>query len=125
MDNPSANAPADPWAGSEMLSSYSRADALADGVLVDVTAEARAVGVTCPVALTAGVFDALGADDREQLARAVVALRVAAGLARGCDTDRVDFHLRGRDGEWVRLWALCGPGDTAEGVITVMLEGED
>jgi hypothetical protein len=27
--------------------------------------------------------------------------------------------------ELVKLWALCGPGDDARPVITLMLEGED
>ena len=37
---------------------------------------------------------------------------------------RVDTHGNGRH-KTVRLWSLCGPGDDAKPVITVMLEGED
>ena len=36
----------------------------------------------------------------------------------------VDVHGNGRR-KLVRLWALCGPGDNARPVITIMLEGED
>lgn len=55
-------------------------------------------------------------------------LRVASGQAG--NTDRVQFQVlvdvQG-DGhhETVKLWALCGPGDDAAPVITIMLEGED
>ncbi len=55
-------------------------------------------------------------------------LRLAS--ARASNTDRVHFqvlvdvHGDGRR-ELVKLWALCGPGDDALPVITIMLEGED
>jgi len=55
-------------------------------------------------------------------------LRVASGKA--ANSDRVHFqvlvHVHG-DGlrETVSLWALCGPGDGAQPVITIMVEGED
>jgi hypothetical protein len=39
--------------------------------------------------------------------------------------DRVTFACTGLDGERVNLWSMCGPGDTPEPVITIMLEGED
>ena len=38
------------------ISSYSRAQAIEDGVLVDVSALAREAGIRFPVAVTAGVF---------------------------------------------------------------------
>jgi hypothetical protein len=46
--------PADFW--SEPIHVYARADALADGVLVDVTLTAREAGFRIPVALTADVW---------------------------------------------------------------------
>ena len=55
-------------------------------------------------------------------------LRVTSGQA--VHTDRVHFQVRvdvrgdGRH-ELVKLWSLCGPGDDARPVITIMLEGED
>jgi hypothetical protein len=36
----------------------------------------------------------------------------------------VDVHGDGHH-EMVELWALCGPGDDARPVITIMLESED
>jgi hypothetical protein len=55
-------------------------------------------------------------------------LRLASGKAD--NTDRVHFQVlvdANGDGrrEVVRLWALCGPGDDARPVITIMVEGED
>jgi hypothetical protein len=49
---------------------------------------------------------------------------------RGGDTDRVHFQvLVDAQGDGhprvVKPWALCGPGDDAEPVMTVMLEEED
>jgi hypothetical protein len=111
------------WDGAEYVATYSRADALADGVLVDVTVAARAVGLGLPVAMTAGAHHELGAVDAVQLARVMAALRVAAGLAG--DGDRLALELRGRGGTWVRCWAHVGPGDDRRAVMTVMLEGED
>ncbi len=47
---------AGPWAGFEVIHRYTRAQAIADGVLVDVTAKARGFGFTVPVAMTATLF---------------------------------------------------------------------
>jgi hypothetical protein len=55
-------------------------------------------------------------------------LRVASGKAANSDWVHfqvlVDVHGDGRR-ETVSLWALCGPGDDAQPVITIMVEGED
>lgn len=97
----------------DVVSVYTRADALADGVLVDATDAARELGIALPVAL--------GCEDPEQLARvlraAVLALVVSARVRR--DVDRVDLVLRGRDG-WVECWAAVD-GDG----LTVGVEGEE
>lgn len=55
-------------------------------------------------------------------------LKVTCGPA--INGDRVHFQVLvdvNGDGmhEPVKLWALCGPGDDAKPVITIMLEGED
>jgi hypothetical protein len=55
-------------------------------------------------------------------------LRLACDRARD-NTDRiyfqvlVDVHGKGRR-EVVKLCAVCGPGDSAQSVITILLEGE-
>ena len=55
-------------------------------------------------------------------------LRVASGKAANSDRIHfqvlVDVHGDGRR-DVVKLWALCGPGDDAKSVITIMVEGED
>ena len=47
---------AGPWAGFEVIHRYTRAQAIEDGVLVDLTAQARTCGFTVPVAMTATLF---------------------------------------------------------------------
>ena len=113
----------------DLIYSYTRADALADGVLIDVSERARCCGIRYPTACTAGVWariEAIPEQDREMRAVAE-AVRISAVLsamleairqARG--TDRVTFEALGAS-----LWAQCGPGDTAAPVITIMREGED
>ena len=106
---------------------YSRAQALEDGVLVDVSERARRAGIKYPTACTAGVWALIGTvpescsvDESVRLAAVLTAMLTAIrrGGARG--TDRVEFAALG-----AALWAQCGPGDTAAPVITIMLEGED
>ncbi|WP_297919592.1 DUF6573 family protein [Metallibacterium sp.] len=116
----------------ELIYSYTRAQALADGVLVDVSERAQRAGIRYPTACTHGVWaliDCLPASDTDTLAgivrdvRAEEVLRaMLAAIRRGGvrGTDRVTFQALG-----CALWAQCGPGDTAAPVVTVMREGED
>lgn len=112
-----------PWNDGVVIDAYSRRDAIADGMLVDVTPAARAVGLGLPVALTAGAHDALGAADPARLARAMAALRVAAGLGSAGNTMRLTLPALGD--RWVDVWVAIGPGDDPRPVLTMMLEGED
>ena len=116
----------------DLIYSYTRAEALADGVLIDVSERAQRAGIKYPTACTAGVWsliDCLPDSDMDALTgivrdvRAEEVLRamltaIRRGGARG--TGRVVFAALGAS-----LWAQCGPGDTAAPVITIMLEGED
>ena len=113
----------------EPIYSYSRAQALADGVLVDVSERARRHGIRYPTACTHGVQALIEAiKDPHPTLRHVqvlgrtdavlVAMLAAIRQARG--TDRVYFEALSE-----RLYAMCGPGDTAAPVITIMVEGED
>ena len=116
----------------DVIYSYTRAQALADGVLIDVTERARRAGIRYPTACTHGVWaliDCLPESDTDTLAGSVRSERLAEvmaamlaairrGGARG--SDRVVFEALG-----AALWAQCGPGDTDAPVITIMLEGED
>ena len=118
------------FADDDLIYSYSRAQALADGVLVDITERARQCGIKYPTACTASVWaliECLPDNDTDTLAGVVADMRLAEVLramlaairaARG--TDRVEFAALGAE-----LWAQCGPGDTAAPVITIMYQGED
>jgi uncharacterized protein DUF6573 len=140
----------------EEIFRYTRAQAVADGVLLDLTSATddkgqflcQQAGFKVPVAITraawAKVIEAGGTWKSEgegeilnlkggqlltgRLWDLLWLLRSACSQAS--NDDRVHFQVRvdvNGDGrcELVRLWALCGPGEDAAPVITVMLEGEN
>ena len=120
-----------------VIFAYTRAQAIADGVLVDVSELAREAGFKLPVAVTCGVWaecvavpeGIAGQDETGRLWDILTMLRHA--IAKSSGGDRVDFalHVRNDNEErtppLVSLYALCGPGDDAEPVVTVMLPHED
>jgi len=140
----------------EPIFSFSRAQAIADGVLVDVTDTkddngqflCLQAGFKITVAITrgawaktveaGGIWKSEGQGEVLELkgGQSVTGrlwdllwmLRLACGQAGDDDRVRfevlVDVHGDGHH-ELVNLWALCGPGDEGEPVMTVMLEGED
>jgi len=127
--------PDNPWEDVPVIYRYTRAQAIEDGVLVDVTESAKAEGSLYPVAMTSTLYhEAIrrpgGAEPEEGIKiDAVLCIRwllrriviVAARLLeKGKNGDRVHFCL----GQ-IAAWALCGPGDDGRPVLTVMLEGED
>ena len=119
------------------IHAYTRAQAIADGVLIDATDLAREAGFKHPVALTATAWAAAvevppgvtGQDERGRLWDVLMLLRQAA--LSGPDSSEVRFavHVRNDDREGtpplVQLKAICGPGDSREPVVTVMLPEED
>jgi len=129
-----------PFDGAEVISSYSRAQAIEDGVLVDVSEMAREAGIRYPVALTRAVWESCVAvptradgspvpcqDERGRLWDVVCMTRFAIRLApAGRDVLAVRLKVRQRAGSRnVTLKAVCGPGDEAEPVMTIMLPEED
>ena len=122
---------------SEVISRYTRADALRDGVLIDVSAVAREAGIRYPVALTAAAWakcvavppGVLCQDEAGRLWD--VAWMLACAVRRGGSGSEVRFgvHVRAdnrdRTPPVVRLKALCGPGDHGEPVVTVMMPDEE
>jgi hypothetical protein len=124
-----------PFEGMEVISSYSRAQAIEDGVLVDLSPLAREAGFKYPVAISAGVCAVLWTDGPGQSfqGRAWDLLAVLLyEIHRGQGGARVDFAPlflmpgRGQDRPApVQMYALCGPGDAGEPTITIMLPGED
>jgi hypothetical protein len=121
--------------GADLIHSYSRADALADGTLVDVTAAAREAGLRWPTAVTRSVWDRYVAvpdgvacqDEAGRLWDVLNMLRWAIAGAK--DTDRLLFrlHVRNTNGRprLVTLKAVAGPGDDAAPVLTIMTPEED
>jgi hypothetical protein len=120
----------------DLIHSYSRAQALADGVLIDVSATAREAGFRYPVALTAAAWakcvavplGVLYQDEAGRLWDVVYLLALAARRTNGAEVP-LAVHVRNDNRErtppLVRLRALCGPGDDGSPCITVMLLNED
>jgi len=121
----------------EVIFSYTRSQAVADGVQVEVTKTAQEAGIRFPVFLTRAVYDAYvtvppgvtGQDEAGQLWDILWMLRVAIQLARtGIERIPVTLYVRDNHGlRLVRLIATCGPLDLddPQPAITVMLPEED
>lgn len=119
----------------EIIFSYTRAQAIADGVLVDVSELAKEAGFRFPVALTSAVWGAcveVGPTDncQDEQARLWDILNVLRYRSRETGSQQViRFEVLIANGgsvtKPVLLKAHCGPGDYLEPVITIMLPGED
>ena len=102
---------------------YTRAQAIADGTLVDVTEAAKVAGFRYPVAITPAAIHAAqekGLPDRDGAIEGILLGLMTATRSMPEDADRVAFTVN--DAE---LYAVCGPGDDAEPTVTVMVVGED
>ena len=123
---------------------YSRAQALADGVLIDVSPTAAEAGFKVATAVTAAVFDECieWTDDdakkaktyQDQSGRLWDVLYLGATAARSPrqrQQSQLLYELNvvpkpGHDHPRVRtLKLIIGPGDDAEPVATIMLPNED
>lgn len=115
----------------DFVYSYTRAQAIEDGVLTDVSDMARQAGFKHPVAVTAGIQAILNAfsDEQDYAGRLWDLLCVFWFEAQKVTSDTVRFSVLFRmpNGKLqdTELWAKCGPGDRMEPVITIMLIGED
>ena len=119
----------------EIVSSYSRAEAIADGVLVDISEIAREAGFKFPVAVTQGVFALLNdlrvpcQDFKGRAWDMLTIMRLHSKVGGPVITFAPFFaqvECFDRLGPVpVELKAVCGPGADFEPVITVMLPSED
>ena len=131
------------------ISVYTRAQAIKDGVLVDVTdtKERREAGFKYPTAVTIGVWTKVVTPPEEakrfgesvegRLWEVLWMLKVAIGKAKAkaartgsnAVDDTVHFAVVATDqhgrAKVHKLWSRCHAGDTPAPVITIMLEGED
>jgi hypothetical protein len=122
----------------EVIYSYSRSQAVADGVQVEVSKTAQQAGIRFPVFLTRAVYDAYVTvppdvscqDEAGRLWDILTMTRFAILRSRpGCDSLPVALYVRNdnRRPRLVRLTAACGPLDIddPQPAITVMLPDED
>ena len=117
--------------------SYSRAQAIADGVLVDVTGEAKAIGFKLHTVVTDHLFhgyveppvglDGEGQSVTGRLHDLMVLALFAARKAMNTDrvTFKVDFLMAPGRKETIEVVAHIGPGDHGEPVLTIMLPEDD
>jgi len=121
----------------EVIIGCTRAQALDEGILVDVSTMARELGFKAPVAVTCAVWNSYVMltpaarqarnDEQGRLWDILWMFRNAIMCAPGASeilfslyvvTDSVRPSL-------VELKGVCGPGDNAEPVLTIMLPEED
>lgn len=141
LENPFADAP--------VIFSYTRAQAIDDGVLVDLSEWAKETGFKISVACTSEVWHSyitppqgtreLGQSERGRAHDVLWMLFVAikrrpssrdSESAGGADAGEqllyeVIFLQAPHRQETVELKAICGPGDQGEPVLTIMMPYED
>ena len=125
----------------EVIYAYTREQALADGVLIDVSKIAKEAGISFPTAVTSAVWYEFivpntaivefGQDENGRLWDVLWMFRCSVNETRE-QTDTIYFEVyffMDNAGiprkELVRLKAVCGPGDDGEPVITIMKPDED
>lgn len=133
----------------DSIHTYTRAQAIEDSVLVDVSEAAREAGILWPVAVTAAAWaDCVAWSDADEQRKRdytgqsesgrlwdlcwMLSLSMQAAASRGRATQKLSFVLsrvpregRGVRPRLVRLHFIVGPGDAGEPVITVLQPDED
>ena len=130
----------DPFVDVPVVFRYTRAQAIADGVLVDLSPWASETGFKVPVACTAELWNgyivppaAMKGWGQSELSRAVDVLwMLLMAIGQRPKTDEseellfdVPFQQEPRKTVAVRFKAVCGPGDQREPVLTLMLPNQD
>jgi hypothetical protein len=129
----------------EVIYSYTRAQAIEDGVLVDVSEMAREAGFVFPVAVTQKLWaevitpDPRAAEEGQSVdgrlwdALYMLHMSIKGALPKRtyqagmCQVTEYQcyFIMKRRQRKLLTLKAVCGPGDEAEPTITIMLPDED
>lgn len=127
-----------PFADAPVLYRYTRRQAIADGVLIDLTSWASETGFRIPVACTQavwsdyieppeGTLDA-GQSPRGRAHDVLWMLYLTIKRSPTGESElrfEVIFLNQKLEHETVALKAVCGPGDEGEPVMTLMLPHED
>jgi hypothetical protein len=130
------------WDDAEIIYAYTRAQAIEDGVLVDVSKTAKEAGFVYPVAMTSAAWADCVAWSDEDTKRQVPQdefgrlwdvlwmAKIAVKQGNGGTQLLYPLHRVPRGGKaqkprLIHLKLVCGPGDTPEPVITIMLPDED
>ncbi|MDQ6422625.1 hypothetical protein RB620_24640 [Paenibacillus sp. LHD-117] len=119
------------------ISKYTRADAISDGTLIDVTDMAKEAGFKVPVALTSALWSKCvepldadrkrGQDEKGRLwdILTVLFFEIRRSKSKGHELRySVRFQMGSRL-KLVQMKAHIGPGDLGEPVFTIMLPEED
>ena len=125
------------YSSAELISVFTRADALSDGILSDVSEIAEEEGFKVPVALTRAAYLSIepseeersrGDDLRGRLHDLFWTMSQALRRKSYLEASRIDFQLNlFQDGNHISLAlrALLHPGDRGEPVMTILLPNED
>ena len=124
-----------------VIHTYTRAQALEDGVLIDVTDMAHEAGIKHPTAVSTNLYHnyivpplALAKEGQSIEGRLWDMLCIFRGAALRSSSDTIEFPVRFRmlpsvgrpsPGEIISITARVHPGDCGEPVITLMLPGDD
>jgi len=121
----------------ELISVFTRADALTDGILIDVTKIAEEEGFKVPVALTSTAYRSIEPSEEERCCGEELRARLhdlfwmmhqALRRKSYIEASRIDFQMNllqeGKQTS-LALCALLSPGDRGEPVITIMMPCED
>ena len=122
------------FSDNDIISKYTRTQALQDGQLIDVSQVASEMGFTYPIAITRNLWHSwiepapkakeYGQDTQGRLWDVLWMLKTAILRSSG---DHVTYQVIFQNGpgnrnrHTITLWAICGPGDDREPVITIML----
>jgi len=124
------------WDDADVISAYSRADAIADGTLVDITTLAAEAGFVWPVAMTRAAWaDAVEWSDvdptQDETGRLWDVLTILRWKVSQRGTGpRLPFSVLripqgGTVGSRCDLVCIVGPGDTPDPVLTITTPNED